>query len=242
MTIFEELGLKFNYLYEILATTFSLDNKENKIIPNTSCMGIRLIDESTITMSPYPNTTTLKNLKQNGMITLNFVDDIYLYALAALKEINSTSHFVEFPPEFYSYYNIEISKLKFNNLPLKNISFPYLNKSWGVIFSEAHDEKKVIKEDGLGRVKLSEFILNIVSVEKLKESYKLFNRAENLALEIILLATRLKIVKENNNKPLFSEINDKIINYIENIKRFGKNEQAIKAINLVEEYIRSLID
>ena len=240
MTSYEELGLKFNYLYEILATTFSLKSKKKNMVPNTSCMGIRLINESVITLSPYPNTTTFKNLKEHRIITLNFVDDIYLYALAALKKINSNSHFVEFPSKYYNYYNIEENKLKFNTL--LNLKIPYIKKSWGVIFCEVYDEKEIIKKDGLGKLKLSEFTLNVLSIEKLKESYKLFNRAENLALEIILLATRLKIVKEKSEVSLYNKINNKIINYIENVKRFGKNGRALKAINLVENYIRSIMD
>ena len=231
MVRYKELGLKFNCLYEILATTFSLNSKEHKILPNTSCMGIRLINDSIITISPYPNTMTLKNLRNHRIIALNFVDDIYLYALVGLKKLNSNSHFVEFPSTYYSYYH-----------KIKNISIPYINKSWGLIFCKAVEEKEIIKKDGLGKVKLSEFTLNVISIEKLKESYKLFNRAENLVLEIILLATRLKIVKEKNDISLYNEIHEKIINYIENVKRFGKNDRALKTINLVEKYLKSFMD
>ena len=39
---YQNLGLKEGYLYEILATTISF--KDNDLIPNTSCMGIKIIN------------------------------------------------------------------------------------------------------------------------------------------------------------------------------------------------------
>ena len=84
------------------------------------------------------------------------------------------------------------------------------------------------------------FNLDVISSELFQASYKLFNRAENLALEAIISTTRLKIAKDNKNKLLFSEILDKVNEDIKNIIRFGKNEKAIKTIELVKNYINSL--
>ena len=41
---YQNLGLKEGYLYEILATTISF--KDNDLIPNTSCMGIKIINDT----------------------------------------------------------------------------------------------------------------------------------------------------------------------------------------------------
>ncbi|MFX0042943.1 MAG: DUF447 domain-containing protein [Candidatus Hodarchaeota archaeon] len=233
---YKDLGLNLNYLYEILATTFSVDKSKNEIIPNTACMGVRLINDTTIKITPYPDTKTCKNLKANKYISINFVDDIYLYALAALKKSKHNLIFTEFPSKYYNFY--EITK----ELNLEKILIPFIINAWAVIFCKVIEEQEIIKKNSLGEVKLSEFKLDIIYFNKYKESFTLFNRAENLALEIILLTTRLKVAKEKNNQPLFYKIHEKIDNYIENIERFGKNDRALKAIEFVRRYINTLMD
>jgi len=104
---YHDLGLHKNYLYEVLTTTFSKSQK--RIIPNTASMGIRLLNDGMIKITPYPNTTTFKNLNENGIAVFNFVDNIYLYALASLKESNSLIGLTEFPNELYEYYDIPLN-------------------------------------------------------------------------------------------------------------------------------------
>ncbi|MHA2430309.1 MAG: DUF447 domain-containing protein [Promethearchaeota archaeon] len=228
---FQELGLKKGYLYEILATTFSI--KRNELIPNTSCMGIRIRANNEISIEPYPNTNTYKNLKQNYLICINFVEGIFLYALAALKGLHLSEKYRIFPTKYYSYYDIR----EFN----KSISkIPYINQAWATLFCEIKKESQLTRKDIFGKINLSKFILNILSLVKIKESYKLFNRAENLTLETLILTTRLKIAFEKHNRNLITDFQSKIEDNIRNIRRFGKNQDALKAIELIEEYLRKL--
>jgi hypothetical protein len=74
----------------------------------------------------------------------------------------------------------------------------------------------------------------------LKDSFKLFNRAENLALESIILATRLKVAMDKNDKSLVVSIQEKIDNYAKEIERFGNNKNALKGIQVVSEYVKEL--
>lgn len=221
---YRDFGLEKRNLYEILATTFSRSNKKDSIKPNTACMGIRFIEDNILKISPYPETTTLKNLKENGYIVINFVNDVYLYALAALKE---------FPTKYYEYYEIPKSE---------NGLIPYINKAWLFLLGKVVEENQIIKKTSLGEIKICEFAISIIDFKKLKDSFKFFNRAENLALEIIVLATRLKIAKEKNELALFNTIHNKLIDHMGNIKRFGKNKSALKTIDLVINYIRTLMD
>jgi len=85
-----------------------------------------------------------------------------------------------------------------------------------------------------------EINLTIISYEKFKESFKLYNRAENLTLETILLATKLNVAIEKKEKALIRTIKRKIEENINNIKRFGKNVSALKAIEHVKDYIKGL--
>lgn len=226
---YRDFGLEKGNLYEILATTFSKPDKKDKVKPNTACMGIRFSEDNLLKVSPYPETTTLKNLKKNGRIVINFVDDVYLYALAALKEPRSPIGIKEFPIKYYEYTEIPNNKV------------PYINKAWLFLFGKVVEEYQITKKDNFSETEVSEFTINVIAFKKLKDSFKIFNRAENLALEIIVLATRLKIAKEKNEFALFNVIHDKIIEHMGNIERFGKNKRALKTIDLVSKYISNYL-
>jgi len=114
---------------------------------------------------------------------------------------------------------------------------PFIKKAWGILIGEVSKEFHKSKKNDLGEVIIPMFKLNIIFTEKFQESHKLYNRAENLALETIILATRLKVAKENKNLTLFSKIYEDISSNIKKIERFGKNKEALKAIDLVNSYI-----
>ena len=228
---YQDFGLKKDNLYEIIATTYSITKSGKEIKPNASCMGIRMIEGGQIQISPFYSTITYKNLKDYSTIAINFVDDVYLYALAALKELDSPISLTDFPSKYYDFKYLE-SHAK---------DVPYIRKAWGILIGKVSQEFQKTKNDDLGEVIIPVFKLDVIFTEKLQETHKLFNRAENLALEAIILATRLKIAKKNQNQVLFSKIHEKIKDFIENIERFGKNKRVQKTIYLVDKYISSLI-
>ena len=229
---YRDFGLKKDYLYEIIATTYALTEDGKEIKPNASCMGIKIIEDNQIQISPFYSTTTYKNLKENNIIAINFVDDVYLYALAALKEKDSSIGLKEFPSDYY----------EFKYINSRAMDVPYIKGAWGILIGEVSHELQKTKLGDLGEVIIPVFKLNIFFNEKFLETFKLFNRAENLTLEMIILATRLKVAKENNDHTLFDVIHEKINDYLGSIKRFGKNKRAIKAIDLVSKYISNLMD
>lgn len=223
----KKFGLKKDYLYEIIATSYSISAEGLAIKPNTSCMGIRVIEGGQLQMSPFYNTTTYKNLKQNGIVVINFVDDIFLYALAALKAKDSPIGLTKFPSDYYD----------FKHLESRSMDFPFIKRAWGFLIGEVMKEFQKSKEDDLGEFIMPVFSLKVIFAEKLKESHKLFNRAENLTLESIILATRLKVADENKDMNLISKICEKILDNNKNIERFGRNIKALKAIELINRYV-----
>ncbi|MBN1801911.1 MAG: DUF447 family protein [Candidatus Lokiarchaeota archaeon] len=223
-----DLGFKPNYLYEILATTISKIKK----IPNTSAMGIRLTQDNFITIKPFPKTKTLQNLKETKIITINLVDDIHLYALSALKNEDLG---IIFPREYYEYE--ELSYLFNSDSSPSKISIPFIKQSWAVLICVVSKENSVIKKDLLGDVSLIEFYLKPLKIKFFRNSAKLFNRAENLALESIIIATRIKIARERQNEVLFNELKSQLTSNINNIKRFGKNYQALETVDLINRYL-----
>ncbi|MEE9379300.1 MAG: DUF447 domain-containing protein [Candidatus Lokiarchaeia archaeon] len=229
---YQDFGLKKDNLYEIIATTYSITKDGKEIKPNASCMGIRMIEGEQIQLSPFYSTITYKNLKEYSTIAINFVDDVYLYALAALKEPNSPIGLTDFPLEHYD----------FKYLESRAMDVPYIKKAWGILIGEVSQEFQKTKTDDLGEFIIPVFKLDVIFTEKLQETHKLFNRAENLALETIILATRLKVAKENHKQVLFSKIHEKIAGHKENLERFCKNKNALKTISLVNKYISSFTD
>jgi len=230
----QNFGLKRDNLYEILATTFS-NEEENNL--NTSCLGIRLIENNLIQIKAFSNTKTLNNLKATGIIALNFVEDVNLYALAALKCLEAS---IVFPKKFYNYLEIENPFSEKVNSSM--ISIPYVNKAWAVLACIIASEDQIIKEDIFGAAEITEFKLHVIAAQKFKESHKLYNRAENLALESVILATRLKIAKENNDDSLINTIYSNITENLDDIRRFGKNKKAMRVIDIILKYIKYLVD
>ncbi|KKM99944.1 hypothetical protein LCGC14_1142800 [marine sediment metagenome] len=225
----QEYGLKVDYLYEILATTYSIDKKSKNIVPNASCMGIRLLKNNQISIHPFPSTITYNNLRENSFFVINFVDNVYLYALAALKEQDSHIGLTEFPSKYYN----------FKELVSKSVSLPYISKAWAYLICEEIEQIEKVKKSDLEDYKITEFRLNVLESKKLKDSFNLFNRAENLTIESIILATRIKIAENKDNKDLHDKFLNQLNLNLEKIERFGRNNKVLKAVNLVEKFIDS---
>ncbi|TFG17414.1 MAG: DUF447 family protein [Promethearchaeota archaeon] len=221
-------GLVPNRLYEIIATTYRqiLGN----IKPNASCMGIRVLEDNRISLNPFPNTTTFKNLKEKSLMAVNFVDDVYIYALAALKGYYSGIQFTEFPLKYYDYIDLKN----------REHQMPIINNAWAYLVCEIDEEIKHLKKDALNEIMITEFKLRVIQSKELKKSFSLFNRAENLTIESVIIATRLKICLAMNNKELYSKLETQLNYNIENIERFSKNSRVKKAMNLVQKYVSSL--
>lgn len=228
----QNFGLRRNYLYETITTTYSIDDKLGTIFPNASCMGIRLEENNKIIINPYPSTTTYKNLSENNFIAINFVNDVYLFALAALKDPDSLIGLTEFPSKYYEFQYLE---------PLE-MDVPYIQKAWCILIGKVSEELQKTKQDSFGEVMIPVFVLDVIFAKKISNSFNYINRAENLAIESIILATRLKLAKNLNNKVLFCQIHEQIISHIENIERFGRNKRALKAIEIVGKYVKKLLD
>lgn len=239
---FTAIGLEKNYLYEVLATTISID--KNLIVPNTACMGVRLVDKKLFKIWPYPNTTTYKNIESSKFLILNFIDDVYLYALTSLKGSNITKSVGALSEKYYSYYTLGV-KDEYKDFAKRiastdSIQLPYLKQAWAIIICVATNKNQILRKDDYGKLKLMEINLTVISYQKFKESFKLYNRAENITLETILLATKLNVAIEKKENALIRTIKHKIEENISDIKRFGTNVSALKAIEHVKNYIKGL--
>jgi hypothetical protein len=228
MVNLQDYNLEQDCLYEVLACTIS--KKDEIIYPNTASMGIRILNDKSIKIHPYHNTQTHKNIKEFRVLSLNFIDDVALFAQTSLKEFKVD--FSGIPIEDYFYYSYHHKGNSFK--------IPYLRQAWMVLICNVVKETQIVKQDNFGNIVLTEFELQIFHSTKLRESFKLYNRAENLALECIILATRLKIAKENDDNALYLKIEAQIHDYFDMITKFGRNLSVLRALDSVKEYIKSL--
>lgn len=233
----KDFGLKEHILYEVLATTFLGYKDEEVVKPNTACLGIRLTERDQIKIWLFPKIKTLENIRANGLITINFVDNVYLYALAALKDQENTQGIIKFSDKYYNSLEIDIPAEE--NSDSVRLFMPYIMKSWGALFCKVVEGNQIIKKDRMGKTEVVEFLLEIIHFNKIKETFKLFNRAENLALEALILATKLPVAHENNQKEEIMAIKINIDDYIDTIERFGRNKKAINTIRVIQNFIKT---
>ena len=224
-SIKELFGINFNRLYEAIAVTLTKLEKEKIIIPNSACMGVKFLDNNIFQMTPYLETDTYKNLIKFTYVSINFVDNIYFYAQAALLGENLGQTKREFPDSYYDFKD----------------EIPYLKESWGVIFGEMDEHKIITKATHLGDNNVLQAKFKIFDFIKRRESFHLKNRAENLALESIILTTRLKIAIKRENREMYENIYNKILYYNEQIERFAKNDKAIATMDFIMNYIEKNI-
>ena len=227
--IFEEFGMHKKDLYETIATTISYNN--DKKIPNAASIGIRVINDNLIQIKSYLHSKTYDNINKNKVIAFNLIEDVYQFALASLKIANNVQ-FKGIPDNEFLYYNI--------NDDNQILEIPYLKNAWGVIFCNLYNQREINSKDTLGQIFASEFQFKVIGTKKLKNSFKNFNRAENLVLEVIILATRFKVAKENKNEIIYSKISEKIQTYIELIENLSNNEQILKTIKRVKKFVDSI--
>jgi len=227
--IFKEFGINENEIYETIGTTISYSNKMK--IPNAASIGIRIIKNDLIQVKSYSNSQTHQNIKKNKVIAFNLIEDVYQFALASLK-IESNIDLKGIPDNQFLYFTLYDYD--------QALEIPYLKNAWGVIFCYLYNEREVNSKDTLGRIIASEFQFKVLETKKFKKSFKIFNRAENLVLEVIILTTRIKIAKENKNEKEFSKINEKIQNYISLIEKLSNNKKITKTVKHIKTFINSL--
>ena len=135
--------------------------------------------------------------------------------------------------EHYNYYTLKVNSEHENPAQI-----PYLKQAWAIIACSVTNIKQLVKKDDFGEFKLMELNLTVISSEKFRESFKLFNRAENITLETIVLATKLSIAIAKKEKTLTRKIKDRIEENINDVKKFGINKSALKAIEHIEDYLK----
>ena len=154
----EKLGFKSGCIYEVIITTLNEDGTFN-----AAPMGVAIIDPETLTVKPYTDTKTYRNIAREKQAVVNIVDDVLLFYITAIE------------------------KEKVKMLPFRRgkvVSAPALSQAKAYI--ECTVKGKPVTYNGRARI-----LLRAVNYTVLDPCTKPICRAPSLILEAIIHLTRI---------------------------------------------------
>jgi hypothetical protein len=162
----KEIGMKKNWIYEVIVSTFCVRG------PHAAPMGIWSEDLDTLNMAIYKDSKTLENIIKEGEFIVNFVDDIKIF------------------------YGSLFNKGKIAFKQARQINAPVIKDSSAIIECKVKHIEKMEN-----RFHISAEIAGI----RIWDEIKLINRAEGLAIESLILATRLPHFTGRRNEDALKE-------------------------------------
>ncbi|MHA1727913.1 MAG: DUF447 domain-containing protein [Promethearchaeota archaeon] len=218
---------------------------------NAAAMGVRFLDEYSLILNPYPETDTYKILKNSERLekedrlrlTVNFTDDVVLFAKAALTGLNSGSSVEELSRDELIKYN-DVAYIKNANASILG-EVVSVFKDFKVNFSENFSEYN-IKKKKIGTKFSAKFEINIIKKFKSDKMFQPTNRGDNLAIEAITLTSKLppllnneKILKKTNEDRIFKTLT-RIREYEKEIRRFSASKRAFVVCGMIDDFISKL--
>ncbi|TFG20104.1 MAG: DUF447 family protein [Promethearchaeota archaeon] len=201
---------------------------------NTSAMGLRVGNNEMIYLHPYLDTDTYELLSNPvvELITINFTDDVEIFAIAALSGLQSGS---------------AVEELDHSSLTIKE-GYGFLKNSQTMILGKINhrNQKFTLKYDGSSfddvNLVTTEFPVTF-EIERLKvfQSSTVsqpVNRGDNLALEAIVYASKIPAIqKQANSFQKVHELVDKVRGFQHDIRRFSASRRALTVCNIIDNFL-----
>ncbi len=186
---------------------------------NCAAMGVKLTRGEYLLVQPYTNTDTYRNLSQFPFVTVNFTPNPLTFALCALEGWNAGSNTPEFGEDELVYWK---------DFPVPSLKSAYLSLK---CTREPMDNVKVGPR-GM-------YLLVIKEAVVLTPTLPLTNRADNLALEAVVHATRVRIFTDQENFQLAKDLLVTIKKYENYIKSNAlEKSPAWEAIERVNAFLK----
>ncbi len=181
--------------YESIVCSF-FPNTDKKI--NAACMGVHFTTTNEVYLHVYEDTHTKSILTPGTKFSINFSEDFYEYVIAALRRKNHEELIDELP------------KNSFKKLE----PVPVLKSSWCAVICQVIKMPHALKSTPkCRRREFPNIRSKILSVEVYRLPKIFNNRSMNLAIEALILSTRIPLYD-----PISKEYNESINNYI-NVKK-----------------------
>lgn len=203
INLLSKLNLKPNYIYETILTTYTEDN-----IPNAAPMGIILIDNQTVIISPFLSTQTYKNIEKHRCAVINFTYDLEIF--------------------FQSTFNPHRPKLPFQFFEkATKINAPRLKKAIAWIEVKIREiQKNEIRARIIGEV--VEWDIGTIPFQPI-------NRGFNLVLESIVHTTR--VIEFENDLEKVKPLVNLIKQYQRLIKKVAPDGKLVEIIEQIQKII-----
>jgi len=181
--------------YESIVCSF-FPNTDKKI--NAACMGVHFTTTNEVYLHAYEDTHTKSIFTPGTKFSINFSENFYEYVIAALRRKNHEELIDELPKN--SFQKLE--------------PVPILKSAWCVVICQVIKMPPALKSIPKCRRRESPNIRSkILSVEVYRLPRIFNNRSMNLAIEALILSTRIPL-----HNPISREYSESIKNYI-NIKK-----------------------
>ena len=181
--------------YESIVCSF-FPNTDRKI--NAACMGVHFTTTNEVYLHVYEDTHTKSILTPGTKFSINFSEDFYEYVIAALRRKNHEELIDELPKN--SFQKLEPA--------------PILKSAWCAVICQVIKMPLALKSTPNCRRRESPNIrAKILSVEVYRLPKIFNNRSMNLAIEALIISTRIPLYN-----PISKEYSESINGYI-NIKK-----------------------
>ncbi len=186
---------------------------------NCAAMGVKLTRGEYLLVQPYTNTDTYRNLSQFPFTTVNFTSNPLTFALCALEGWDERTNVPELGKEELVYWK---------NFPVPSLKSAFLSLK---CTRETMDNVKVGPR-GM-------YLLIVKEATILTPMLPLTNRADNLALEAVVHATRVRIFTDQENFQLAKDLLVTIKKYENYIKSNAfEKSPAWETIDRVNAFLK----
>ena len=204
MNILKKLNLIPNNIYETIVTTYNAEDE----LPNAAPMGIKMLDDQNVEISPYLSAQTYKNIEKHRCAVINFIFDLNIF--------------------FESTFSTQKPKLSLTFYKkAKKIDAPQLKEAAAHIeisVSEIQKDKDRAKIKG-----------KIIAWEVSNVPFVPINRGFGLVLESMIHATRIKIFQNDPQK--VKVLKDLITKYKKIVEKVAPDNDLLSIMNRIHGLI-----
>ncbi len=207
-----QIGFLEGDVVEVLLTTVSGDDE-----PNGAPMGVWVQKGPSLTICPYEDTQTARNLENNGHAVMNLSQDPHLFLhLAFKKEL------------------LHLEPVLFESA--KTVKAPRIKGVSGFVEVLAQSKEEVESD-----AKFKEFDCQVLHVELTTNYSPVFSRARSAAIECIIHATKIRALYRTNPteiKRLVYQI-DELQNFVERVAPHSPSAAVIQQVEqLLPKWIK----
>lgn len=190
---------------------------------NAAPMGIKLAQGRYLLVQPFLNTDTYANLYQFPDATINFTKNPFFFATCALQGWGKGPTSPELPDEeLYFWGDFPVPSLREADLTLK-------------CTIEAPEDVVIVADHAI-------ILLAVQACAILHLTLPVVNRADNLALEAVVHATRVKTYIEEGRLTEARELMDLILRYEKFVQEHAREESyASRAVDVVRKFLEPFL-